>query len=131
MQPVLFKQHLMHIKLSLTGYLLVFTFLTQAQTTLNSSYFQVMSARALGPSTMSGRITAIEGITADGQVNLYVGTAGGGIWKSQNGGQSFTPLFDKYCQSCMQEPVKVICVILFLSVMAYIKPQMVATTGRN
>jgi len=65
-----------------------------AQTNINSSFFQVMYARALGPSTMSGRITAIEGITVDKQVNLYVGTAGGGIWKSQNGGQSFTPIFD-------------------------------------
>jgi len=71
----------------------------QAQVSLNSSYYQVMSARALGPSTMSGRISAIEGITADNQLNLYVGTAGGGIWKSQNGGQSFSPIFDKYCQS--------------------------------
>ncbi len=70
-----------------------------AQTSINSSYFQVMGARALGPSTMSGRISAIEGITQDGQINLYVGTAGGGIWKSQNGGISFNPVFDKYCQS--------------------------------
>ena len=87
----------LHIKLTVS--FLAIVFCLQAQTTLNSSYFQVMGARALGPSTMSGRITSIEGITADGQINLYVGTAGGGIWKSQNGGQSFTPLFDKYCQS--------------------------------
>jgi photosystem II stability/assembly factor-like uncharacterized protein len=66
---------------------------------INSSYFQVMSARALGPSTMSGRITSIEGMVVDGQINLYVGTAGGGIWKTQNGGLSFEPIFDKYCQS--------------------------------
>jgi len=66
---------------------------------INSSYFQVMGARALGPSTMSGRITAIEGQLVDGQINLYVGTAGGGIWKTQNGGASFAPIFDKYCQS--------------------------------
>ena len=46
-----------------------------AQSSINSSYFQVMSARALGPSTMSGRITAIEGIISEKQVNLYVGTA--------------------------------------------------------
>ena len=65
----------------------------------NTAQFQVMGARALGPSTMSGRITAIEGAYADAQLNLYVGTAGGGIWKSQNGGQSFTPIFDKYNQS--------------------------------
>ncbi|MDE3253528.1 MAG: glycosyl hydrolase, partial [Bacteroidota bacterium] len=89
----------MRIQCKLTAFLLVLVFNIQAQTTFNSSYFQVMGARALGPSTMSGRITSIEGITADGQVNLYVGTAGGGIWKSQNGGQSFVSLFDRYCQS--------------------------------
>lgn len=66
---------------------------------LNSSYFQSLSARNLGPSTMSGRITSIVGTTADNQINLYVGTAGGGIWKSLNGGITFTPVFDKYCQS--------------------------------
>lgn len=89
----------MTIKFNITACLLLLAFGIQSQTTLNSSYFQVMGARTLGPSTMSGRITAIEGTTTDGQVNLYVGTAGGGIWKSQNGGQSFIPLFDKYCQS--------------------------------
>ncbi|RYF90097.1 MAG: glycosyl hydrolase [Chitinophagaceae bacterium] len=70
-----------------------------AQTELNSSHFQTLAARALGPSTMSGRITSIEGAMVNDQLNLYVGTAGGGIWKSQNGGLSFTPIFDKYCQS--------------------------------
>lgn len=66
---------------------------------LNSSYFIALSARNLGPSTMSGRITAIVGAVQEGQVNLFVGTAGGGIWKSLNGGNTFTPVFDKYCQS--------------------------------
>lgn len=89
----------MYLRCRLSVLLAVWMVAVSAQTTLNSSYFQVMSARALGPSTMSGRITAIEGITSDGQVNMYVGTAGGGIWKSQNGGQSFSPVFDKYCQS--------------------------------
>ncbi|MBM3915192.1 MAG: glycosyl hydrolase [Sphingomonadales bacterium] len=76
--------------------------LSQAQQNkveLNSSYFQSMSARNLGPSSMSGRITSIEGTTVDNQINLFVGTAGGGIWKSLNGGITFTPVFDKYCQS--------------------------------
>ncbi|MDP1843962.1 MAG: hypothetical protein Q8K64_11115 [Sediminibacterium sp.] len=89
----------MLLKIRLSLLLLSTVTLLTAQTSLNSSQFQVMGARALGPSTMSGRITAIEGITVDGQVNLYIGTAGGGVWKSQNGGLSFSPLFDKYCQS--------------------------------
>ncbi|MFM7645251.1 MAG: WD40/YVTN/BNR-like repeat-containing protein [Sphingomonadales bacterium] len=69
------------------------------KTELNSSYFQSMAARNLGPSSMSGRITSLAGTTVDNQINLYVGTAGGGIWKSLNGGITFIPVFDKYCQS--------------------------------
>ncbi|NBY24353.1 MAG: hypothetical protein EBQ65_01155, partial [Chitinophagaceae bacterium] len=70
-----------------------------ATSELNSSYFQSLYSRNIGPSTMSGRITSIVGTIQENQVNLYVGTAGGGIWKSLNGGITFTPLFDKYCQS--------------------------------
>jgi hypothetical protein len=113
-----------------------------AQTNLNSSFFQVMSARSLGPSTMSGRITAIEGITAEKQVNLYVGTAGGGIWKSQNGGLSFAPIFDKYCQSIGAlaiEPgnAKVVYAgtgesnMRFLLGWDFIRQRMAAVTGKN
>ena len=69
-----------------------------AQTTINSSTFGMMEARWLGPGTMSGRITAIEGVAGDGKT-IYVGTAGGGIWKTTNAGASFIPIFDKYCQS--------------------------------
>jgi photosystem II stability/assembly factor-like uncharacterized protein len=69
-----------------------------SQTTINSSTFGMLEARWLGPGTMSGRITAIEGVAQDGKT-IYVGTAGGGIWKTTNAGASFKPIFDKYCQS--------------------------------
>jgi photosystem II stability/assembly factor-like uncharacterized protein len=69
-----------------------------AQTKITSSTFGMMEARHLGPGTMSGRITAIEGVNEDGKT-LYVGTAGGGVWKSTNAGAAFKPIFDKYCQS--------------------------------
>lgn len=74
------------------------SFAALSQTTINSSTFGMMEARWLGPGTMSGRITAIEGVNKDGKT-LYVGTAGGGIWKSTNAGASFKPIFDRYCQS--------------------------------
>ena len=69
-----------------------------AQTKINSYTFGAMEARWLGPGTMSGRITAIEGVSSDNKT-LYVGTAGGGLWKSTNAGASFKPIFDKYCMS--------------------------------
>jgi len=69
-----------------------------AQAKISSATFGMMEARWLGPGTMSGRITAIEGVNADGKT-IYVGSAGGGVWKTTNAGASFTPVFDKYCQS--------------------------------
>src|SRR3954465_15552770 len=68
------------------------------QTKVNSYTFGAMEARWLGPGTMSGRITAIEGVAADSKT-LYVGSAGGGVWRSTNAGASFRPIFDKYCMS--------------------------------
>ena len=69
-----------------------------SQSKISSSTFGKMEARWLGPGTMSGRITAIDGVASDGKT-IYVGTAGGGIWKTTNGGASFKPIFDKYCMS--------------------------------
>jgi hypothetical protein len=70
-----------------------------ASAQINSSTFGMMEARYLGPGTMSGRITDIAGVHNDGGKTIYVGTAGGGIWKSNNAGFSFKPIFDKYVQS--------------------------------
>lgn len=70
-----------------------------AQTKVSSSLFGVMEARALGSATMSGRITAIDGVVADEGKTIYIGTAGGGVWKSTSAGASSKPVFDKYCQS--------------------------------
>jgi photosystem II stability/assembly factor-like uncharacterized protein len=72
--------------------------MVQAQTKINSSTFGMMEARWLGPGTMSGRITDIEGVNKEPKT-IYVATAGGGVWKTTNSGASFKPIFDKYCQS--------------------------------
>lgn len=69
-----------------------------AQPKINSATFGMMEARWLGPGTMSGRITSIVGVNKEPKT-LYVGTAGGGVWKTTNSGASFKPIFDKYTQS--------------------------------
>ncbi|MFN6037996.1 MAG: hypothetical protein ACK452_05975, partial [Bacteroidota bacterium] len=56
---------------------IVFLFITVSvftQNNFNSRMFGVMEARQLGPGTMSGRITAIEGVIKDDGKTLYVGT---------------------------------------------------------
>ncbi len=65
---------------------------------VSSATFGMMQARQIGPATVGGRITAIEGINNEPRT-LYIGTAGGGVWKTTNAGVSFEPIFDKYCQS--------------------------------
>lgn len=73
--------------------------LAQAQSVVNSAMFGTMETRQLGPGTMSGRITAFEGVNKDEGKTLYLGSAGGGIWKSTNAGASYKSVFDKHCQS--------------------------------
>src|SRR3982751_6534878 len=59
-----------------------------------------LGVRNIGSATMSGRIAAIDGRQGkDGKVLLLVGSASGGVWKSEDGGTTFKPVFD-------HEPVK-------------------------
>lgn len=63
-----------------------------------SAVFGSMRARSIGPALMSGRISDIDAVNKNPDL-IYVGTAGGGVWKSANGGMSFNPIFDKHPQS--------------------------------
>ena len=55
-----------------------------------------LGIRNIGSATMSGRIAAVAGRQEkDGKVTLLVGAASGGVWKSEDGGTTFKPLFDK------------------------------------
>lgn len=69
-----------------------------AQVKLTSAALGMMEARHIGPAVMGGRITALEGVNRDPRI-IYVGSAGGGVWKSVTGGTVFKPVFDKYNQS--------------------------------
>jgi photosystem II stability/assembly factor-like uncharacterized protein len=65
---------------------------------LTSAMLGKMEARHIGPAVTGGRITAIDGVNSDPRI-LYVGTGGGGVWKTTNGGSQFKPVFDKQPQS--------------------------------
>ncbi len=68
------------------------------QTKIDKNSFGDLRARNLGPAVMGGRIAAIDAVNNDPRI-VYLGTAGGGIWKSENEGTTFKPLFDKNIQA--------------------------------
>lgn len=49
--------------------------------------------RNVGPVNMSGRVADVEGVAGDPRT-VYVGAAGGGLWKTTDGGLTFAPVFD-------------------------------------
>ncbi|RLD28322.1 MAG: hypothetical protein DRI75_07015 [Bacteroidetes bacterium] len=53
-----------------------------------------MKPRNIGPGGMSGRVTAIDVVHSNPDI-MYVGTASGGLWKSNSGGITWKPIFDK------------------------------------
>ncbi len=55
--------------------------------------FSGLSFRALGPALASGRISDLA-VNPEDPDNWYVAVASGGVWKTTNGGVSWTPLFD-------------------------------------
>ncbi len=60
---------------------------------LNSELFERLEWRNIGPASMGGRITAVRGIPGDPAL-VYVATASGGLFKTVNGGTTWTPIFD-------------------------------------
>ncbi len=65
---------------------------------ITSDTFGAIRARAIGPAIMSGRVSAVAGVPGD-KLTLWVGAAAGGVWKSENGGLTFKPVFDEHTQS--------------------------------
>ncbi len=56
--------------------------------------FANMSWRAIGPAAAGGRVTGVAGSATDPKL-YYVGAAGGGVWRSTNGAQTWDSVFDK------------------------------------
>jgi photosystem II stability/assembly factor-like uncharacterized protein len=75
------------------GFLLLLNISSSAQV-LDFNLLKNLKIRNVGPANMSGRITAIDAVRSNPKI-IYVGAASGGVWKSENGGSSWKPIFDE------------------------------------
>lgn len=55
--------------------------------------FEKLKYRSIGPS-VGGRVSRVAGVPGD-PYTYYAATAAGGVWKSEDGGISFKPIFDE------------------------------------
>src|SRR5436190_20503930 len=67
----------------------------QAPVKVDSDTISGLGARNIGSAAMSGRIAAIDGVWEAQRLTVYIGAASGGVWKSQNSGTTYKPVFDK------------------------------------
>ncbi len=81
-------------KLLMIAFYAFTTINTIAQQVDLSKQFKNMKPRNIGPAGMSGRVTAIDAVWANANI-IYLGTASGGVWKTENGGGSWLPIFDE------------------------------------
>jgi photosystem II stability/assembly factor-like uncharacterized protein len=60
---------------------------------LNASTFSGMAFRDIGPALTSGRISDFA-VNPDDPSTYYVATSSGGVWKTDNAGTTYQPIFD-------------------------------------
>ena len=63
--------------------------------TLLNAFIDKINFRMIGPATTSGRIVDIA-VNPKDNSEFYIAAANGGVWKTQNAGVSFSPIFDRY-----------------------------------
>ncbi len=67
-----------------------------ADAPFGSASISGLGARNIGSAAMSGRISCIAGVhEPSGKITLFVGSASGGVWKSDDSGTRYRPIFDE------------------------------------
>ena len=66
----------------------------QHQAAINASAYKKLQWRNVGPDNISGRCTDVWGISGNKNI-VYAAFATGGLWKTEDAGKTWLPLFDK------------------------------------
>ena len=66
---------------------------TEDKSILNSGLLSTLKFRNIGPALISGRISDMA-VNPNNHSEYYFTAASGGVWKTENSGTTFTPIFD-------------------------------------
>jgi photosystem II stability/assembly factor-like uncharacterized protein len=83
-----------HLSLGLIALLAGLAY-AQDQAPYSSATISGLGARNIGSAAMSGRVSALAAHKQEnGKTTLFVGAASGGVWKSEDAGTRYKPIFD-------------------------------------
>jgi photosystem II stability/assembly factor-like uncharacterized protein len=83
------------LSLTLLGVVAVSSIVSAQQAPFNSGTISGLGARNIGSAAMSGRISAMAiNREPNGKILIFAGAASGGVWKSEDGGTTYKPVFD-------------------------------------
>src|SRR5437879_3523377 len=60
---------------------------------LSSETFSGLKLRSVGPAFVSGRVSSLA-VDPKNRAHYFVGVASGGVWRTENNGTTWTPVFD-------------------------------------
>ncbi len=84
----------MKCKTFLTNFFLLAILFSLSAQKMDVEQLKGLKIRNIGPAGMSGRVTSIDVNLSNPDI-IFVGTASGGVWKSESGGIDWEPVFDK------------------------------------
>ncbi len=81
------------MKKSLITLLLSSVLATQAVASIDTDLLSGIKVRNIGPAATSGRISDVEAVISNPNI-IYASAASGGVWKSENAGLNWAPIFE-------------------------------------
>src|SRR5258707_4653146 len=94
--PMNFSRNAVEVRCVLASLFLCAIPVYAADAPLNSSSIAGCGARNIGSAAMSGRVSCIAGVRdPSGKITLFVGSASGGVWKSDDSGTRYRPIFEE------------------------------------